>query len=346
MKPPMIRNSALPSALLALALPFAAEAQAVTLRGRVVDQDRVPVPNAEIAVTSVGYTVRADSQGYFALSGQPGAILHLSLRAPRYRGDTASVVLARGKALQREFTLESEDAPRPEANPGDRTLRGRITDTDGAPLSFANIQLNGGTRFIADDSGRFTIPIGSQRLWLLVRRIGFDPAELRLESMPDTAVRISMTPLATALPETRVIGRAAIVSLDLHGFYQRMRDVERGANRGHFITPEELELRRPNNLTSAVQYVPTVRIRPIPGTIPVWQNMRVEDSNKCPMTVYMDRMRIQPTTRGGRRVDEQVNLLALPTHIAGIEVYPRSLGAPPEYRPVEGTCGVVLVWTK
>lgn len=268
------------------------------------------------------------------------------MRAEGYRDDTATVVFPRGRASTRDFVLKLASAPLPEVNPSDRVLRGRVTDTDGAPLSFPNIQLNGNTRIIADDSGRFTIPAPGGRIWLLVRRIGFDPAELRLESMPDTVVRIAMRPLATVLPEQRITGRAALVSLDLHGFYQRTKEYERGGYRGYFVTPEELELRRPNNLTAAVHYIPGVRSRPIPRSMDTWQNQRIEDVARCPMTVYLDRIRIQPAMRGGQMEDERVNLIVLPTHIGAIEVYPGQIGGPPQYPAMPKTCGVVLVWTK
>ena len=334
--------------LVGLAVPARSVAAQTDLRGLVRDSAGVPVAGVTVALTNIGYAVKTDSLGRFQFSGTPGSTLSLTLQATGFREEKVDVVLPRGRAVARDFVLVSEATPLPEVNPSDRVLRGRVTDTDGAPLSFVNVQLNGGTRIVADDSGRFTIPrAGSGRIWLLARRIGFDPAELRLGTMPDTAVRITMTPLATVLPAMRVTGRAAVVSLDLHGFYDRMRDVDRGINRGYFVTPEELELRRPINLTAAVQYAPFVRIRPIPGVqLPGWQDMRIEDTQHCPLTVYMDRIRIQPTRERGRVKDERVNLLALPTHLGGIEIYPRYFGAPPAYPAVDGTCGVVLVWTK
>jgi hypothetical protein len=41
-------------------------------------------------------------------------------------------------------------------------------------------------------------------------------------------------------------------------------------------------------------------------------------------------------------LDEIVSL----TSIAGIEVYPRSVTAPPKYQSLNGLCGVVLIWTR
>jgi hypothetical protein len=61
------------------------------------------------------------------------------------------------------------------------------------------------------------------------------------------------------------------------------------------------------------------------------------------MTVYLDNVRI--TGRLGGR-DDFVNELVAVTHVAAMEIYPRAVGAPPQYQPLNGTCGVVLIWTK
>jgi hypothetical protein len=61
------------------------------------------------------------------------------------------------------------------------------------------------------------------------------------------------------------------------------------------------------------------------------------------MTVYVDNIRVQGRL-GGR--DYGVNEVAFPTHVAGMEIYPRAVSAPPQYQASNGTCGIVLIWTK
>ena len=34
------------------------------------------------------------------------------------------------------------------------------------------------------------------------------------------------------------------------------------------------------------------------------------------------------------------------SHLAAMEIYPRAVNAPPAYQPLNGNCGVVLIWTK
>ena len=163
-------------------------------------------------------------------------------------------------------------------------------------------------------------------------------------------------PLATALPEQRITGRSPFVRLDLGGFYSRMADREKGINRGYFITPEELETRNPFIVTSAVEQLPNIRIRPSrypmdapKGTVsnnPMNRYLRIEDAAGCPLTIYLDRVKISPVVDGSILRDEQINTLITPTSLSGIEVYTRKATVPLEFSMVDGTCGVVLFWTR
>ena len=315
------------------------------LQGRVVSDSGVPIPGATVTLAGLGYSVRSDSAGRFRLSGTPGSTLNLTLRAGGFRDDSASVVLTRGKAVVRDFVLFSEATAPPETNPSADVVRGLVVSVEGDPIAYANVQLNGGMRFVTDDSGRFTIPVNTTGGFsLLVRRIGFGAEEVKFAEKPDTAVRIQMKAVARALPTALVTGKSPFVNLDLGGFYRRMSDVRNRAQVGYFVTPEELELRGNPHVTRAIEQVPGVRIRPIPGAGSTSiLTLRIENLQGCPMTVFLDRVRIQPLPNGG---NEQVNTLVTQTSMAGIEIYPRSAGAPMEYQGQSGSCGIVLIWTK
>jgi hypothetical protein len=327
------------------------------LRGRVVTETGEAIAGATITLAQIGYAIRTDSSGAFVLAGTPGSTLVFTLRAAGYRGDTAAVTLPRRAGLSQEFRLVSEAAVLPEPNPSDRVVRGRVTDIDGGALAYASIQVNGGRRYLSDDSGRFTITPPAGRFSLLVRRIGFSPEEIKLDAPPDTTIRVRMTAVATALPEQRITGRAAFASLDLSGFYRRMKEAERGVNHGYFVTPEDFESRRPHLISQMAENYPAVFIRhnsleprkdlilgtpcstPSKWCVPVGPSLL-----RCVMTVYLDRVRI--VGKLGNTPDDFVNELVLPTTVAGMEIYPRGVGSPPEYQPANGSCGVVLIWTK
>ena len=349
-----------------LCTPIAASGQAPVLRGKVVNESGEGIAGVTVTLTRIGYSVRTDSAGAFALSGTPGSMLVFTMRAAGYRGDSGAVTLPRRGGVSREFRLVTEASAPPEVNPSDRVLRGRVTDTEGAPLSYASVQVNGGRRFLADDSGRFTMPSPTGRFSLLIRRIGFSPEELKIDAAPDTAIRVRMTAFATALPEQRITGRAAFVSLDLNGFYRRMRDAERGVNHGYFMTPEDFEFRKPYQITQMVEGIPAVLVRrpgngdpkkemlvgapckprtePDPACVMIGSPIALARVYRCVMTVYLDRVRIVGRVGGG--ADDFVNELVVPSSVAAMEVYPRGTGAPPEFQPMNGSCGVVLIWTK
>jgi Carboxypeptidase regulatory-like domain len=351
-------------AIAVLCTPLVASGQAPALRGKVVNENGDGIAGVTVTLTRIGYSVRTDSAGEFALSGTPGSMLVFTMRAAGYRGDSGAVTLPRRGGVSREFRLVPEASAPPEVNPSDRVLRGRVTDTEGAPLSFASVQVNGGRRFIADDSGRFTLPSPSGRFSLLVRRIGFSPEELKLDTAPDTAIRVRMTAFATSLPEQRITGRAAFMSLDLNGFYRRMRDAERGVNHGYFMTPEDFEFRKPHQITQMVEGLPAVlvkkdggiarkemlvgspckpRMEPDPTCVMIGSPIATARVYRCVMTVYLDRVRIVGKLGSP---DDFINEMVVPSSVAAMEVYPRGTGAPPEFQSLNGSCGVVLIWTK
>lgn len=349
----MTRNWGLTSIL--LLAPVMLPAQGIELRGRVVNDSGVVVRGAVVTLSSLRYSVRPDSSGRFRLSGTAGGTLELSFSAPGYRTTSVSVTLPRSGSLSRDFQLESDGSPEPVETT--RYLRGVVVDTAGTPVSFANLQLNGGRRWVATDSGRFSIPLTmGGEVSILARRIGYEAAVLRVNVDTDTVIAMQLKPTSTILPETQVLGRAAFTSLDLGGFYKRMKDTERGAQVAYFVTPEELEIRRPVNFTDAIQHFPGIRLRP--GTAMLTRsgrsmnhpaNLRVEDANGCPMTVYLDGVRITPVRASGGTSglqDEQINALVAPGSTAGIEVYPRAAFAPADYPAYGQTCGVVLTWSK
>ena len=148
--------------------------------------------------------------------------------------------------------------------PARRTITGVVIDSARTPLAYANITV-GQTRTIANDSGRFTLRTVSRGpLKLLVRRIGFQVSEMSLPAGPDTSISIVMAQNAVRLAAVTVVAPSS-AKLELRGFYERMRDVDRGINRGYFITPEDLEQRRPNFITQMFEGFPSIRVAAMYG---------------------------------------------------------------------------------
>ena len=247
----------------------------------------------------------------------------------------------------------AQGAPRMTTGP---VVSGRVTDVSGTPVPFARITAEGSGERVADDSGRFLLPrsrTGPMRLE--VRRVGFTPLLTRVDINRDTSLHLVLQPLPTTLSKVQIDGQAMVTALDLAGFYQRLRDKERGANTGHFITPEEIERRRQGSVTQLVTGIPGLRVgRFKRSESPAANEYQALFGNSrkgramCSMTVYVNRVRLVPPDDDGlarEPLPPDVNGAVTLSELAGVEVYTRSY-APPEYAMLNGTCGVVLLWTK
>lgn len=223
--------------------------------------------------------------------------------------------------------------------PDRRTVTGVVVDTARNPIPYVNVQV-GSMRTVSTDSGRFVIrSVTGDAFTVTFMRIGFERIDLTVRPGRDTTLTISMTPLAVTLTAVEVVA-ASSAKLELRGFYDRMRDVERGINRGYFITPEDLEQRRPNFITQVLEGYPSIRVDALRG-MPYAQ---ILGTGRCRMTVYLDGTRVIGKLNPGG--EEAINMLVKPSEIAGAEVYPRGVGAPPQYQELNGSCGIVLLWTK
>lgn len=239
----------------------------------------------------------------------------------------------------------------------------------GHPVPYANVEIDGTRRVIADDSGRVEFEVRApQRLTLDVRRIGFRPVKVSLDVRADTSIDVILAPIAQALAGAVIRGNQPRLSLETSGFYQRVRDREKGILMGHFLTEEDIERRRPYRITQMLENIPSVRVIPIntaDGKIIERAGARSDvtktpclsdhdpacrvpvGKNNCPMTVYVDGRRLNrlgavPGFNFAFGIDE----LAAPAAVAGIEVYSSPLRIPPQYQPLAGTCGAILIWTK
>lgn len=192
--------------------------------------------------------------------------------------------------------------------------------------------------------GEFTVSLDSAGE-LEIRRIGYHPYVLSLASRPDTAIRVVLSPAARSLSAVTVLAERSR-TLAMHGFYERMADVEAGINHGFFITPEEIEARPGGRVTDFLLGRSAVRVKLVSeGAFgrgrKGWQPQGVDG---CRMEIYLDGARFYPLMGGGN--GSFIDDLVQANQVSGIEVYPRSVTAPPKYQSLNGRCGVMLIWTK
>ena len=233
-----------------------------------------------------------------------------------------------------------------------RFVEGTVVDSSGAPVPYANIIATGSTRRIAADAnGKFRLSMDSSaKRVIAVRRVGYHPLSINLEPWPDSSIRVILA-AATRTLSTITVEVERSQSLAIHGFYERISDVERGINHGFFITPEEIEGRKGARLTDLVSALPAVRIKRVGATRGRYSRTgwEIQGLDGCQMTVYVDGVRFQNLNTPIHGMDSNqlfINDLVPTSTISGIEVYPRSVTAPPRYQSLNGLCGVVLIWTK
>lgn len=237
-----------------------------------------------------------------------------------------------------------------------RVIHGMVVDSSGAPVPYTNVIATASQKRVAAGAdGKFRLPLDSSaKRAIEFRRIGYVPVTLTLDPWPESAIRVVLA-AATRTLSTITIEVERVQSLATRGFYERMSDVERGINFGYFITPEDIERRKGSRPTDLMSGLPSIRVRRVKTGDPSRrspqdrQGWEVQGQGSCRMEVCIDGVRLATPTKWKTNLDENHlfldDIVALNT-IAGIEVYPRSVQAPPKYQSMNGLCGVVLIWTK
>jgi hypothetical protein len=248
-------------------------------------------------------------------------------------------------------------------------VQGRVLDLGGHPVPRVNVVVSRVGRFVTDDSGAFQIRHPGGQTTLELRRLGYHPSVVSLVVAGDTTFEVRMAPLPVELAAKQVTAGASD-GLTRRGFYDRIRDADRGLITGYYITPEDIEARKPFRTSQMIEGVPGVKMLATGGG-----NVTPVGRNDCLMTVYVDGVRVQLTvdktgrdeasrtgspgmsmqrlregnpythsakvTPGGT-LDELIGI----SSVAGIEIYPRGTRAPAMFQLLNGTCGIIALWTR
>lgn len=237
-----------------------------------------------------------------------------------------------------------------------RIVTGQVVSA-GTPVSWANINY-GAQRVVADDSGAFRLTLSRDPVSLWVRRIGFGQLTVELPAGGDTSMTIELAPLAQSLSKQVIQATVVARSLELSGFYRRLRERQNGTNAGQFITAEEIDQRKPTRTTQMFEGHTGVKVtrfntgRLFNGEVPCGGPTGLvcwvpQGLGGCSMTVYYDGKRMRPYNGiGARDTPTFVDELVLPNDVAAIEIYTTPGKTPAEYQSLSGTCGVILIWSK
>lgn len=215
-------------------------------------------------------------------------------------------------------------------------ITGTVTDSAGAPLMGAEVTVDGSqVRTSTDDQGVFHlggVPYGARTL--SARRLGFAPAQMRVEVAQgsDAMVSVRLVPLAMTLQPVLVRPSRMSYTGRLAGYYERL---EKRSN-GYFITRDQIDHESPRLLGQLLQHVPGVTAVKGRGGI---TGIRLRGRTCWPL-IWID---------GTPMPSGEVDLDSFsPTSIHGIELYLGSTTAPARYiytRDVS-SCGTILIWSR
>jgi hypothetical protein len=213
-------------------------------------------------------------------------------------------------------------------------VSGIVKDGRGNALENAEVTLlyDGVIKMVmsSDADGRFSLgehPTGKARLQ--VRRLGYEQRNMDFkiggESKP-SFLEVVLVEIPQKLEEI-------LVKSDEGG---RLREfaahkAER-SNFGYYFDRGEIRKRNPQYASELFRTVPGVQVRATAGG---GNTVRVRD---CMPLLWMDGVRVP-----GAELDE----VARPSDIAGVEFYSSNAGIPPEFMDRNnGACGIIIVWSK
>lgn len=210
-------------------------------------------------------------------------------------------------------------------------IDGVVTDSALVPLGDATVSiLASNIRVVTGANGRFQVrDLKPGAFVLLVRRIGYEAASLRLQLTFGDTVR----PSVALLRASTKLDTVAIQGKRLTPAMQEF-EARRKLGFGHFVAQAEIEKRNVQALSDLLAAIPSVRMV---GPWPIAQ--RLYPLKYCPFVVYLDGIRMSD----GLGID----IVAVPKELAGIEVYSGAATIPVQYKPTSGSfCGVILLWTR
>ena len=265
---------------------------------------------------------------------------HHGYREAFVTGCALTLTLASLAAAQQPAAGPSPQPPAVQTIQRPSSVHGLVRDSADTPIPFATVVWGEARQVITtSDSGSFAltdIPSGKTRF--TVRRLGYVPVDFDLILKPGMLkpVVVHMSPMAPALTTVDVEAHGATGDdpyrddrFRATGFFDRKAHLS-----GYFITPDEVERRRPTYVSDLMHGVPGVTLV---GTPHSPSARYVSSSEHCRMQVYLDG---HPAPDG----DEFV----AGSDVKAVEIYTSLLRASDKFlpSPQKGYCGSIVVWTK
>lgn len=256
----------------------------------------------------------ADASGRYKFCGLP-AQLSANINAASGADSTEALPITYGApGLGMATLFLGSDA----ASPG-ASVRGVVLDAARAPLAGARVSLNTGPdAAVTDSSGTFELTgqrSGTQSL--VVRKVGYQPGEV-IVNLSRSEPRTVTVELAAFVPtlETVLVEARRGAALERIGFAERQR-----TGLGRFLSQDDLNKRHAIEVSDFLRHLPAPR---------------ATGFNEACTQYWVD---------GTRWREGTPDDFMTPQEVAAIEVYDGA-DVPPQFQSFEGTCRVVVVWTK
>ncbi|MBC8087223.1 MAG: hypothetical protein H7Z40_08135 [Phycisphaerae bacterium] len=328
-------------ALLAVTLLLlpAADAVAQELRGTVSRADRM-APAGGVVVVML-HATRDDSIVARTVTNERGRFSH---RSPALMPTRVRLLRVGFQPMDLgQFTLAAGET------------RDTTFDPFDVPIAYATVNLGGNNTRVADRDGRINLSLAPRdTLRMDARKMGYAPFSGKVaRDSANGAYRVTLKPNIQNLKTVTVNDRLTLSPLERTGFYDRLRESQRGAVVGEFFAPEAIEDRPASQISQflrASRYLQMSRGE--------WSTI-VRGRGACPAAIVLDGFRVRKmiydnSTRDTERAQRaeglmDINELVTMSQVNAIEVYPSANLAPAaissQVDPREGMCGIVAIWT-
>lgn len=245
----------------------------------------------------------------------------------------------------------------------------RVVSTDGQPVVYAFVTIEGGVGQITDERGEISLGAGKKKtVSATVRRIGYQPWGGKFD-LPDTAavLTVTLSRFAQALNEVRITDSSSNsrIGLKLQGFYDRWMMRQKGTLSATFIGPEEIEFRHPAKITDVLSGLNGVSVGHTNRGDAVLNNYNgqchpailVDGMEQCPalgckcaacsgkITEIDPRRPSQPGSGDPEATLVLIDRILNANDVTAIEVYTRGGNMPVSLQVSDPGCGVVAFWT-
>jgi hypothetical protein len=214
-------------------------------------------------------------------------------------------------------------------------VSGQVIGTDASPVANAQVRLENAHAVVlrilrSDTAGRFSADrLSDAPAVIHVRAFGYAPQDVAVKisaTTHRTALTIHLEAIAAELPGMPVTEE----EIDHDKKLAAYRDRKAHNSFAHFLDGDVIEARKPQFVSELLRTVGGVTLTS--GRL--GNTLLLRD---CAPLVWVDGVRMP-----GAQLDE----VAPPEDIAGIEIYNSFAGIPARYFDRSATCGTILVWLR